>query len=54
MSHRKNRAATAAPLSRTRPRRGMTSAEIAALWASFEGQGDSTASAADDLLAGRR
>jgi prevent-host-death family protein len=35
-------------------RRGMTSEEIATLWATFEGQGDPTASAVADLLASRR
>ncbi len=35
-------------------RRGMTPEEIATLWASFDGQGDPTVSAVDDLLAGRR
>jgi prevent-host-death family protein len=35
-------------------RRGMTSEEIAALWATFEDQGDSSFSAVEDLIAGRR
>jgi|JI10StandDraft_1071094.scaffolds.fasta_scaffold27510_4 prevent-host-death family protein len=39
---------------RKKPRRGMTPAQIAALWATFEGQGDSRTSAVDDLLVGRR
>lgn len=32
----------------------MSPAEIAALWAAFEGQGDARTSAVDDLLTGRR
>jgi prevent-host-death family protein len=35
-------------------RRGMTPEEIAALHATFEGQGDPDFSAVEDLLAGRR
>lgn len=35
-------------------RRGMTPEEIAALHATFEGQGDPNFSAVDDLIAGRR
>ena len=35
-------------------RRGMTSAEIAALHATFKGQGDPDFLAVDDLIAGRR
>ena len=35
-------------------RRGMTPEEIAALHARFEGQGDPSVSAVDDLIAGRR
>ena len=35
-------------------RPGMTPEEIAALWASFEGQGDPKSSAVEDLIAGRR
>lgn len=39
---------------RKKPRNRMTPTEIAALWATFEGQGDSRTSAAFDLLEGRR
>jgi prevent-host-death family protein len=35
-------------------RRGMTPEEIAALHATFEGQGDPSFSAVEDLIAGRR
>ena len=35
-------------------RRGMTPEEIAALWATFDGQGDPNVSAVEDLIAGRR
>lgn len=37
-----------------RKKRGMTREEIAALWATFDGQGDPNVSAVEDLLAGRR
>jgi prevent-host-death family protein len=42
------------PLPKKAKRRGMTAAEIEALWATFEGQGERARSAVEDLLAGRR